>query len=360
MTPFYFIYWFIFNAGLLNIVLKKDQLVLLVILSFLILFVGFRIDNLDYESYAWIFEKSPDLYEFFDESNIFIVEPGYYLLNSLIKTQTNDVSFLFIFISFLSFILHLIAFKKLSKEYFYLFILSISSIFIAYFFTQIRQGLAISLSSLALMYLIKKENKKFYLFLSLSSLIHVSSLALLPFVFIRNIKVSNWLLLMIPIGLFMNILNLDFIFIKFLSTIVLDGHIAEKIQLFFFSERENRTISILSGINILTILIILLLVCFKLRIQKVVPWIDFLIWTIVIGFIYHNLFSNAGEVAGRLYREATIMLPFAIYGIVSIFIKRLILVRLFLLIISMIFFAYYGHIGQGPLPYKNIFGLLED
>jgi hypothetical protein len=322
------------------------------------LFVGLRFGNKDYFNYVLFFEKTPNIIDFFpmmfSGEFIGIVEPGFYLFNSIVKIFTNNLETYFFILCFISLTLMFHSFSKLDKNYLIIFLLGVSSIYIGTYFTQVRQGLAIGISSIAIMHLVYYRYSKFWFFAIIGFFIHTSVLAIFILPLFRKLKFNNYLLLLlVPIALFVNILHLDIVLVDVIANIMGDGHLVEKINLFFFSNRENRTISILSGINIVTSFLIILLFLLKPYISQKVKWLDFLIWTLLIGLFYYNIFSSAGEVAGRMYREVTILLPFAIYYIYKTLGFKKVFYNYLLLVLVFIFFLYYGHASEGFHNYES-------
>jgi len=357
MIYFISLYYIIFLLSLVDFYYKYRKILSFIIILILSLFVGLRYGNKDYFNYVLFFDQTPDISNFFtvlfSGVPIGIVEPGFYFFNSLVKIFTNNLEIYFFILCFISLYLLLYSFSKLHKNYLIIFLIGVSSIFIGTYFTQVRQGLALGFSAIAIMYLIYHKNKKFWFFSIVAFFIHTSAIAIFILPLFRNIKFKRIYIIFIPIALIVNKLHIDYLLLNFLGSILGDGHIADKINLFFFSGRENRTISMISGINILVSFLIISMVLFKHKIRKEINWIDFLIWTLVIGLFYYNIFSSAGEVAGRLFREMTILMPFAIYfTYTSLNVQKYFSYWLLSVVIG-IFFLYYGHAGEGFYDYES-------
>lgn len=118
-------------------------------------------------------------------------EYGFYFLSVFVKSLINDVDFYFTVISLItvSFL-----FKSL-KNYCLFPILG----FLVYFsrfmlirdMNQIRQALAIAIIIYAIRFLCENKKKTFIVFLLISTLMHYSSIIILPFIWLYKIKLST-------------------------------------------------------------------------------------------------------------------------------------------------------------------------
>lgn len=323
----------------------------IILMSF---FIGFRASNYDYDNYVYYFNQAPDLLHIFSAKVNITVEPGIFFLNSLIKLFTTNINVYFAVIAFLSLCLLLYSFRKLHRDYLIIFLLSVSTIFISTYYTQIRQGIAIGFCSLAYYFLIKKRYYSFWIVTVISILIHVSSLALVVIFLIRNIKFKTYYLLIIPVCFILSYIHLDiYIFTKAINYVT-SGHIADKIMLFYFTGRENRVTSILSGINVLTVFLVILLAISR-NMRQNIKYYDFKLLSLLLGLFFYNFFSSSGEVAARLYRVSTILTPLVIYDLycVSGMYKRF--NKIFLILLCAVFFFYYGHFAQTTFMYPIYF-----
>lgn len=140
-----------------------------------------------------------DVFQGSDLSNIFTftrgmaepIEPGYVLLNALVKSVGGNYScFLFVFSFLILYCLARISFKFTSYpliSFIYL-VISLGVIFPS------RQALAMGISSYAIPFLIKRRFIKYCFPILIGATIHISTLLLLPFYFINPSKVGKWLI----------------------------------------------------------------------------------------------------------------------------------------------------------------------
>lgn len=175
---------------------------------FVLLFTaGFRYETaVDFYSYRLKFENTEsisnilknDITQFFFK---YPSEPGYTLLNAIVRTFTNNVQVLFFLISlFTTSLLFLSLSKYCSKK---LFFFSLLLYYVLIFFildmSGVRQCLALNIILFSIQYLIENHNKKFIINVILASIFHFSALIFLFAPLFLKKKISKKILLPILI-----------------------------------------------------------------------------------------------------------------------------------------------------------------
>ncbi len=277
-------------------------------------------------------------------------EIGFNIINKIIFDLTGDYRVLFFVTSFI--FLYFI-YKGIYENSNNLFI-SIMLIFIgqSYFYSMnmVRQAIAISIIFYAFKYM--KENKriKYILCCIIASLIHVSAILMIPFIFIFNFKLDNKkrIILVILLLIFQPVIE---IVIKYIiqftpyawyytsqyntgtssMVLILTNIIIFMLNIFYYNEetKEDKEFKILTNINFIGMCIILI--------------------------------SSSIPLVNRLVRYFTI---FQILLIPKIFEKeknQKLRIILKVVILGILFIAMYYQImilgGEGVYPYKSIFDI---
>lgn len=119
-------------------------------------------------------------------SFIFVEYPkelGYDYLNVAIALLTQNRYIFILILTIIIYILTFVSFKKYMSNYPFALILFLALMFF-FTFTYLRQILAVSISWLAIQYIIDRKIKKFLLVVAIAFLFHNSALILLPFYFL--------------------------------------------------------------------------------------------------------------------------------------------------------------------------------
>ena len=151
----------------------------------MILMAGFR-DNigLDYGSYYndYLLVKN-GFFSYYNPT----IEPGYSLLNSIVPS----FRLLLIVMAMLAVLIRVISFRKNNLSYILLPVFFYyGSDFLFYDMGIIRQGISMSICFLS-MHLIVEKNKKFYIYIFIAMLFHVSALLFVLMWFISNREYSR-------------------------------------------------------------------------------------------------------------------------------------------------------------------------
>ena len=162
----------------------------------LALLAGFRgLDWPDTGVYAWSFQlHTPSLFDFsFSDIPYGYSEKGFYFLQSLVRTFTDNYTIFFLVVSVLTFYFLHKDFKQYS-----IFPLVGLCAYTARFilgrnFIQIRAGLAYALLMLSIKYILEKDWKRYFLIVFIAWLFHRSCILAIPLYFVCNwIHVKKW------------------------------------------------------------------------------------------------------------------------------------------------------------------------
>ncbi|MCY9797021.1 EpsG family protein [Citrobacter braakii] len=142
----------------------------------------------DYFSYLGIFENV--------KLGAITTEFGYYLINFFVyKTGLNEQ---FIF-AISSFIVCFNFFRSLDRSYIWLTVLVFLCTFYLPSLSLVRQAIAVSFAGLAVYSILNSKEYKFLIFILIGCFFHYSIIILIPFYFVRNIKLSPKFLLAVTI-----------------------------------------------------------------------------------------------------------------------------------------------------------------
>lgn len=115
-------------------------------------------------------------------------EIGYQIFEYFILSLTHNYFWLLFLSAFIVVSCYLSFFKKYSNNYCLSVFIFITFNLYTFFFNGLRQGIAMAIAVWSLPYIIQKKPVKFILILIISSLIHQSSLVIILFYFILNLK----------------------------------------------------------------------------------------------------------------------------------------------------------------------------
>jgi hypothetical protein len=190
----YFIVLSIFGVVSLKDLLKiqslNNKIFDCILLSILIIFVGFRYncDN-DYINYVGIYESTPTLFnikDIFSYSMTMGIEIGYLLVSSLLKTLNFGTQSIFVFSAIVTFCF-LYAVAKRHTQY---PAIALFTFFCQYFslpFIQMRFGISLAIGLYGCSSLYLGRRKIFFVFIVLAASFHTSALGLFIFFIFNNI-----------------------------------------------------------------------------------------------------------------------------------------------------------------------------
>ena len=152
----------------------------------------------DYESYYRIYNEINSSFDlkFFSVTEDYGIEPLWAFLNLVFSTFGDPIGF-FMMVAFLNVVQNLIYYKLINKyvdpknRWLAMLIYLFSTNFYLLNFSMIRQGFAISIVVLSVIYLLEDKYIKSILLVFIAGLIHTSAFIILPFLLLRLVKMEN-------------------------------------------------------------------------------------------------------------------------------------------------------------------------
>lgn len=278
--------------------IKRYRLFLFIIFgAVLILLAGLREVGIDPDS-----ENYEQTYQHYYASNaIDTVEYSFLLLSQIFNYITDDVHAIFLFYAFFGVMLKFIAFRKYSEFYFLPIVAYLSFYFEVHELTQIRTGIVSAIFLMTIKPIADGNRKKAFLLILLCSFFHISSLTLLPSVFISNKDMGNkqrliWASL-IPASFIMFFAGTN----TSISTSI--PYIGEKVALYQnATERGVETVGIntLLPLQFVNIAVSLYLLLFHNTIKSFNKYFPIMIKLFIIGICLYNVFAFLPVLGVRL------------------------------------------------------------
>lgn len=166
------------------------------LVSAVALMTGFRdmIGGYDIYIYAWFFEEVPAIDGLFSWSGgtpsvYFYFEPGYLVLNSVVKFFCADTYFYFFTVALLTYFLIGKAFRRYPFFVFAFFLFFAKFFIVGFVYT--RQFIAMGLVWWSLRFLEENRKNVFLIFLLLATTIHYSAFVVFPMYFVANRQFSG-------------------------------------------------------------------------------------------------------------------------------------------------------------------------
>ena len=237
--------------------------------------------------------------EIFDDPND--IEIGYHLFAEFIKYMGGNFHlFLFLFF-FISFLIKLYAFRKVSLYPLLSICIYSSFWFLVYEMNGIRQGIALGFIALSYYFLIIKKNWYFYLSLLGAILFHYSAIIFLPIIFIVKKKCTNlifWTVLGIAIAF--AYLGVTTFILEGLSTIIgVDLRLVERI--ISYQNNESYNANILYSFSTFVRFLILFTTFFFINKTHLSERIkNIFLWCALLNICIYLLFSEVEIIATRL------------------------------------------------------------
>lgn len=243
----------------------------------------------DYYNYQDIF-YSPDN-----------IEPGYKLIGFIIKKLGGNFHLFIAVFFFISFILKLYCFKKLSLYPFLSILLYLGFWFLVYDMNGIRQGMSLGFVGVSLIYLQKRDLRTHLLLVILGILSHFSTVVFLPFYFITKYdftyKIGYSIFL---IALVLAILGVsEYIIVLLCGFIGIDNHLASRALSYGMDNTYNN--NILYSFSTIHRLFIFLITCLYInRIKANDTLKNIFLWAALINITIYLLFSQFELISTRL------------------------------------------------------------
>lgn len=339
-----FIYYFIFAifAFFALIEPKKNKYgvtIFLIFLFLLSLFAGLRSEesSTDYSEYVKIFNNiSSNKLLFYDQK--MMVEPTFYTIASLLRTQEISIVFLFLIYASLALFLKGKTILRDSKYIFCSLIIYYSNFFLLHEMTQIRAGVATGFFLLSIPSIESKKFKSFLLYMLFAILFHISAVLYLPLFFLKDksLNKKNYSLLLL-IAIIISVLK--FTFIDYLQYIPIAA-IQNRYDLYtgvMANGIISNSINLFNLFSIIDLIICLLLIKYSNILEERIPHFNIYAKTYIIGVSAFFIFSTFPPIAFRV-KELMIVSQFIIIPFfISFTSKNKFFVRALIVFISFIF-----------------------
>lgn len=280
-------------------------------------------------------------------------EPGYVLLNFIVGSLGGNIHHLFFIVSFMT-ILFVYLFLNTYKEEFSIG-LGIFIYLILYYnisLNIVRQSLAVVIVLYAFKFIEKRKALKFYLFIGIAMLFHVSAIVILPFYYIYNNLANKSILLklFIYIVIFIAIVNYQ-TFIEFIGINILRNP-------YYLHYAQSEAVDMGIGLFIIYAPTVMLGAIFYNKLNSINSNFKFYYFLLIIGFILRLLpyfgASSLERIADYFLVSQVWLVPFY-YRTFNVK-NYSVLFSNFLIIFYMIHWFYLVIVlgGAGTVPYTTI------
>lgn len=314
--------FYILHKGAKSNSAKKAIEIITLIVLILLSGTRYRLGGWDYNIYENIFKAAPPLSEFsFSVTNQYDTEIGYILLNSIVKSFGFNFYGFTLIHSILFYTLLYKALKRFDIDFSYFIIIFLYKCCIFNTFVSMRQSLVLVIFLNAVYFLIKGNTKKYLLCIIPCIFLHISSVVLIPLIFIRKLNFSKkGLIIYGLIFLAFLALNLMGIFVFNPTDLIVNifGNSAK-----IMSKTEAYLVGNSSALNILSSIetfgVWLLIVIFYNKVYKNASHERKMIINLFLLIIPMVSLLRSFEIITRFRDYFSIFFPFVIYYISTIF-----------------------------------------
>ena len=352
------VFFYIIHVNTKNILLKKCIEYITLIILALLSGTRYRLGGWDYEIYESIFNLAPKLSDFtINTTNNFSTEIGYIFLNSVVKSFGFNFYGFTLIHSILFYILLYKALKKYKLDFSYFIIVFLYKCCIFNTFVSMRQSLVLVIFLNAIYYLINNNVKRYLTYVIPCVLLHISSIILIPLLFVKNIDFSKKGLIIYACVFFLCLLlNLTGVYVFNPTNLILSlfsGNLKILNKTDVYLSSVEGSINILSSIETFGLLFLLILFYNKIyksatNERKII--INLYLLTVPIVSLLRNF-----EIMIRFRDYFSIFFPFVIYYISQAFDKKSKLIYNILIFI-LCFCGFYRYIytyDSGEYALKN-------
>ena len=224
----------------------QKQLILAGLLMVMVLFAGLRYqsDN-DYETYVHVYENSPTIWQLLQGQATLDDVYGEYLfglINILIRSLAMPSAVMFSLVAFFTFYYLYKTIHELTLSPFAVLFLYVCMYFLAGGFTQIRFGLATTMSWYGLACLFKGKRYLAALYVFIACFFHIGAIAAFAVFTIRYIRLNTWTVYgAILFAGFIATLNLTPVILGLLSRLLPSGRYDNYLVLEAYVTKANQT-----------------------------------------------------------------------------------------------------------------------
>jgi hypothetical protein len=264
--------------------------------SFLFLFVTFRFNVPDYDSYVEIFNEVSNVFNL-NNNNELHGEFGFLVLNYLIKTLGGNPKTLFAIVSIISISLSVVFYKKYTNFYLISLLVYFSHIFLLREMIQIRSGLAIAICMFAIPYVEKRRFLYFLFFVGLASSFHtICILFVLVYLVYPYLKDTKKLILFIFSGIILGL----FLNLKYIEKIFLFTGAPSLVIGYLFDDNYNFTLGLLNPVLIKNLVVISILIYNKNFFISRIKYFEVLLVCYAISVFWLSCFNSFAIFSSRI------------------------------------------------------------
>lgn len=304
------IYWFLFSFLALGALLfsttrgnPATRNLWIILASFVLACVaGLRQPGVgsDYSNYVSAFSRTPGIADLLGGEALpdIHMETGFLLLNSFVRTFTNDPALLFLLVAFLTCGLVAWSSIRLTPYAGYAFLIYFSYDFYQHGFTAIRFGLACAIALLMIYQLTEQRRISALASAGVATSIHSSALLLFPLYFATFIPFRRqYILLGVSGSLLLGALPVvEPAFAQLLPDFIPR---AESIRQYVRHSSYGESLGFLGLINIKYLMLMSILWWFWNRIERNVPGLHVMAWALLSATVLRVGFHDLGFIVGR-------------------------------------------------------------
>ena len=327
--------------------IEKYNMPLYFLMGFLLIVIaGFREVGLDpdSENYEYTFHN------FFKSNSGDMVEPSFLVISYILNLFTDNVHVLFLLYASFGVTLKLYAFRKASSLFFLPMLCYISFYYVLHDLTQIRAGVVSGIFLIALQLISEGKKRNALILLLAGALIHYSSLALLPILFLNNKpigkKMTILLALAIPIGYFVYFSGGSILMNPSLPFI---GNKLAIYQAAFEKGKMTVGINIFDPLHLFNIVLYYYMLFFKDTISKFCQYFPILLKTFAIGLALYSALAFLPVLALRTSQLYCVVNILLFSYIVYTFKQKWIGISMVVLISFILLYVSIPHYGLGAL-----------
>jgi hypothetical protein len=336
---------------------KYKRLFFLFASTYLILFAGLRqvgVGADDFNYYDMFIFKAPDLYDWifgnfvYDIKDLYM-EPGYVFINSFLRVLTNNYTFLFLTISFMSVGIASYSYNRYSKYVFLTLLLFFVHTYLYRDMNQIRSGVAAAIGLFLIAQIYHREHLKVFFTLFIMSLFHIASVTLIFAYFMSFVELTRKRAVLAYAGaLFLGMIGVSQLLLNIIPG---GGFLAMKLYSYTANERYVTAISLFDITNVKNSFILFGIILFWNRLEKVVPYFKTIVLFYLMAVVIRIAFYDLGVLSARISTffgiVEVVIIPYFIYIFRQ---KRLIT---FLIIVYAFLMLYLNlFVKQGRYPYE--------
>jgi transmembrane protein EpsG len=231
-------------------------------------------------------------------------EIGFKILNSLVKSFTDDVQWLFIIIAFITNILLFLSLRRYSNYLYISLLIYFCSIYFILDMSGIRHCISLNIFLYSIQFLVKKQPYKFFSLILMASLFHITALILFPLYFILKTELKTKTIIVFSlIGLLISVVEIRWLkeVINLFFTYFNFGLLSDK--LYFYTAYEIYASDKPFGIGmVVNFLILIFILMNRKNLQKNKLFNAFLnLYLISLFFYYYTWELTELSTRVRLY-----------------------------------------------------------